>query len=620
MARFLEQPSVSHYLAMENSPVVIVGAGPSGLMLGLSLAKHGVHSIILEKEQAITQDPRGVALSGDAVRILYDIGIGDKLGTIGHDVEKILFHKATFKNDPFFSIDTTRDALNQAVPEAIMQVQPRLEHALRCLVSESAFCHLKEGCEVTAREEQTDSLRVDYIDSSGVPGQINCRWLIGADGKRGIVRKHFLEPTADVRQETGLYRYEATWLAANLEIRPPTPETHPEFPLWKLGFTPEEVYDLFWPKFWHFCSPPGNPTACGRFGPHEARLWRHEIALRNWDESMDPSGVLLQQLLPSLTRDTDKSGQALSCGAVSFPAECINILRCRPFAFAQKVVNKWFHNRTILIGDAAHVFPPFGGQGIACGIRDAHGLAWRLALLEKTGPSQSLANRLLGIWALERRQGVDDSTRLTMMNGSICNKEDTFTSWLLRSAAVLLKRIPVLSGALSPSIQDDRLGYKPTKGGFYLAGLGGGGKLAQVYVATGDQGLLLSDKILVRHPILTLLIVGRGDANEETKVKKILRAADLPTAVLSEESVVFLDPNPSTIEAPTQPQHYSIPRKQDLACVRILPGYDEGAYMTRLGVSTKFAIIRPDTIIFSAVQTLPQLEECLVLLKRLLDY
>ncbi|KAB5515387.1 putative monooxygenase [Coniochaeta sp. 2T2.1] len=556
---------------MENSPVVIVGAGPSGLMLGLSLAKHGVHSIILEKEQAITQDPRGVSLSGDAIRILYDIGIGDKLGTIGHDAEKILFHKATFKNDPFFSIDTTRDALNQAVPEVIMQVQPRLEHALRCLVSESAFCDLKEGCEVTAREEQTDSLRVDYIDSPGVPGHINCRWLIGADGKRGIVRKHFLEPTADVRQETGLYRYEATWLAANLEIRPPTPETHPEFPLWKLGFTPEEVYDLFWPKFWHFCSPPGNPTACGRFGPHEARLWRHEIALRNWDESMDPSGVLLQQLLPSLTRD------------------------------------------------AAHVFPPFGGQGIACGIRDAHGLAWRLALLEKTGPSQSLANRLLGIWALERRQGVDDSTMLTMMNGRICNEEDTFTSWILRSAAVLLKRIPVLSGALSPSIQDDRPGYKPTKGGFYLAGLGGGGKLAQVYVATGDQGLLLSDKILVRHPILTLLIVGRGDANEETKVKNILRAADLPTAVLSEESVFFLDPNPSTIEAPTQPQQYSIPRKQDLAGVRILPGYDEGAYMTRLGVSTKFAIIRPDTIIFSAVQTLPQLEECLVLLKRLLN-
>jgi hypothetical protein len=43
-----------------------------------------MQSIILEKEQAITQDPRGVSLSGDAIRILYDIGIGDKLKGIGH--------------------------------------------------------------------------------------------------------------------------------------------------------------------------------------------------------------------------------------------------------------------------------------------------------------------------------------------------------------------------------------------------------------------------------------------------------------------------------------------------------------------------------------------------------
>lgn len=54
--------------------------------------------------------------------------------TYSTDVEKILFHKASFKNDPFFSIDTTRDALNQAVPEAIMQVQPRLGMSVMHLV------------------------------------------------------------------------------------------------------------------------------------------------------------------------------------------------------------------------------------------------------------------------------------------------------------------------------------------------------------------------------------------------------------------------------------------------------------------------------------------------------
>src|SRR5436190_12507838 len=108
-------------------------------------------------------------------------------------------------------------------------------------------------------------------------------------------------------------------------------------------------------------------------------------------------------------------------GSVTFPKDCIEIRRCRPFAFCQKVVNKWFHDRMILIGDAAHVFPPFGGQGIACGIRDAHGLAWRLALMLKMkAPDNHLAGELLNRWSQERRQSVYDSAKLTTMSGVLC--------------------------------------------------------------------------------------------------------------------------------------------------------------------------------------------------------
>ena len=69
---------------MEEFPVVIVGAGPAGLTLALSLALHEVHSVILEKELDINQDPRGVALIGDAVRIFYHVGIGGEMERIGH--------------------------------------------------------------------------------------------------------------------------------------------------------------------------------------------------------------------------------------------------------------------------------------------------------------------------------------------------------------------------------------------------------------------------------------------------------------------------------------------------------------------------------------------------------
>ena len=81
-----------------------------------------------------------------------------------------------------------------------------------------------------------------------------------------------------------------------------------------------------------------------------------------------------------ITLSADATGRHFG-REITFPKDCIEILRCRPFKFTHKVVNRWFDNRTILIGDAAHVFPPFGGQGIACGIRDAEELSWRIAIL-----------------------------------------------------------------------------------------------------------------------------------------------------------------------------------------------------------------------------------------------
>jgi 2-polyprenyl-6-methoxyphenol hydroxylase-like FAD-dependent oxidoreductase len=202
------------------------------------------------------------------------------------------------------------------------------------------------------------TLEYNLPDSSA--NTLQTRWLIGADGKRGVVRKQFLEKVADIRQVNSDYRYEGTWVAANLKIQLCTPETHPEFPAWQLGLTPQEVYDLFWPKGWHFCSPPGKPTATGRFGPHDQRLWRHEFRQDDWDdETMDAEELLWEHLGPMLTRSRCGKGRVFE-ELATYPRALIEVLRCRPFTFAHKIINRWYHRDTILIGDAAHVFPPFG--------------------------------------------------------------------------------------------------------------------------------------------------------------------------------------------------------------------------------------------------------------------
>jgi hypothetical protein len=75
-------------------------------------------------------------------------------------------------------------------------------------------------------------------------------------------------------------KYEETWVALNWKIKLPTVETHPNFPLWKLGYTPEQVYDSFFPVEFRFLCNPRRPAVCGRFGLAEDRLWRFEFVIQ----------------------------------------------------------------------------------------------------------------------------------------------------------------------------------------------------------------------------------------------------------------------------------------------------------------------------------------------------
>ncbi|KAJ5712999.1 uncharacterized protein N7483_010180 [Penicillium malachiteum] len=281
-----------------------------------------------------------------------------------------------------------------------------------------------------------------------------------------------------------------TWIAANLKIALPTKESHPNFPPWTLGYTEEAVYDLFWPANWHFCRPPGKPSACGRFGPLSERLWRHEFAVPEWkyrdDEGSSEAITLFwESLTPMITRSVHVSrGETLT---VTFPRDCIQVLRCRPFRFNHKVVNKLFSGRIALIGDAAHVFPPFGGQAVACGVADAEGLAWRLAILTELEKSNRITIKLRSIalqsWAEERRLGVDISARLTLQNGEWCNKEP---SWFDPLQILLLKLLLSLSRArlALPPVKAAARGYSDCPQGAFLADYGGGGRLGQIYVQT----------------------------------------------------------------------------------------------------------------------------------------
>ncbi|KAI3317507.1 hypothetical protein HD806DRAFT_367660 [Xylariaceae sp. AK1471] len=608
---------------MDTTEVIIVGAGPAGLALAICLSKLKVKSIILEKDLKITEDPRGVAITHDAVRICWDLGLGRDMYNIGHELSTFNFHKTSFANAPFFSLDTHPDGFAQTVPSAIFQIQPLLELSMREQVNNSQFCELRCGCTVTGRKQDGTNIIAEYTDAEGQHGTIRSSWLIGADGKRGIVRKHFLEPSAGIRQVDSAYKYDGTWVAANLKISLPTPKTHPQFPLWELGYSPNEVYDLFWPVGWHFGSPPGKPLAAGRFGPHEARLWRHEFAQNDWNETMDAEELLWKHLTPMISLKRDEEGRAFPSGEVVYPRDCIEVRRCRPFHFTHKIVNKWFDDRTILIGDAAHVFPPFGGQGIASGLRDAQQLAWRLLLLQRLpNVNRSVCDKVLQAWAQERTHSVKFAASFTKLNGQLCNYGDSWRFWLVRNIDWAMRQIPFFPGLPDLLAKNEVRGFKSVVGGFFSSELDGGGRLPQVYLSSQRTGPTLSDSILSpNNTAMTLMVLaGYDPTGDAAEARRALEQVGVNEAVLGYDSIKIICSKPYASTAKDLEVYYPTPLEHlSNSRVTIRPLYAPSNLFYRFNPSTKFVILRADFFIFGLAKNYSELVECITYLKHRLQ-
>jgi len=313
---------------------------------------------------------------------------------------------------------------------------------------------------------------------------------------------------------------------------------------------------------------------------------------------------------------------------VQFPFDCIQVIRCRPFRFAHRVVNKWFHNRTILIGDAAHVFPPFGGQGIACGIRDAHALSWRLALLlSMKNADPHLSQELLSQWSQERRQGVYDSSKLTTMSGLLCNEEDEGFSYFFRQMVSFLNSMPILHQIITlDGIQTYRAGYSTTPTGFHLPAFKGGIRLPQIYTQTSPGQPFLSDFLLRREgTIFTLFIVNEYPQNYLNRVRAMVRAIKIDSAIISDKSVVMIDPVAGSEESfdstlsDADDQVVKITAKQFLDNQNVAKFYDSESFVKRIGHATKFVIARPDFIVFACAKSYQELQVCLQALRKRLQ-
>ncbi|KAH9844686.1 putative monooxygenase [Teratosphaeria destructans] len=467
----------------ETTTVIICGCGPTGAMLSAQLGRAQVPNICLERESGVTTDPRGIALDEDGIRALQSAGVYDAVyAEIGHTMGVFNFVGGTRKDlttAPFTRMDYSTTEGGTGHVGFLCHEQPALEKALRTAQAATLHSQLRGDCTIASISEDDDWVYAEYIDGQGNTRRLRGRFLVGADGKTGYTRKKYLEPRGIMMAQASTRHYEEVWVAINLKMTLPTPQTHPDFPLWSLGYTPEQVYDLFFPTNFRFLCNPERAAVCGRFGVVQRRLWRFEYVVKEGEdgEKLCQPESIKQIVYPYLRHPGSRYGLTHD---VEYPEDCIQTLRARPFLFSARSCNKWAEGRVILCGDAAHVFPPFGGQGIASGFRDACSLAWYLELVCQPGSTDHAS--LLKSWYSERKQQLEKSIAATVQNGAYVTERDPIKIFLRDTYLWLVQLVPSWRRQLEKGPRAEGMTrYSYEDGMLFLPNLHGGWQFPQVY-------------------------------------------------------------------------------------------------------------------------------------------
>ena len=182
----------------EETSIVIVGAGPTGALLSALLGRMNVPNIVLEKTAEITTDPRGIALDEDGIRLLQSIGIYDWIFTRMGACRDMHFISGTSKDlarPPFLVNRLSTSEGGTGHVGFVFHKQPEMEAGIRDVLARYPCCDFRTEATVVGIEEDEREVVVEYEDAKGGRRRkVRAKFLVGADGKTGFVRKRYLEP------------------------------------------------------------------------------------------------------------------------------------------------------------------------------------------------------------------------------------------------------------------------------------------------------------------------------------------------------------------------------------------------------------------------------------------
>jgi len=361
---------------MQHYPVVIVGAGPTGLVLANLLGVYGVRCLLIERHASTVGEPRAVSIDDESLRTIQNLGAIDQV--LPDIVQGYGVHYYSHTGRVFARIEPT--SREYGYPKRSAFRQPRLESQLLAALARFAHVEIRLSCELTSLQTD-DRQTVLQVEQNGTAGTVVCDWLIGCDGGRSTVRELL---GIALEGETFAER----WLIVDLKDRS-TPFRHTRT----------------------YCDPV-RPTI--RLpGPHGSL--RYEFMLHEHEQ---PEQVLDETLIRTWMGARESSDAQLP------------IVRKVVYTFHARMAQHWRAGRTLLAGDAAHLTPPFAGQGMNSGVRDAFNLAWKLAQVTRG----NLGPALLGSYEVERPPHAWSLIRMALRIGRFMQPKSVLSATLMQGA------------------------------------------------------------------------------------------------------------------------------------------------------------------------------------------
>ncbi|HLH62965.1 MAG TPA: bifunctional 3-(3-hydroxy-phenyl)propionate/3-hydroxycinnamic acid hydroxylase [Ktedonobacteraceae bacterium] len=422
--------------------VAIIGYGPTGQMLALLLGEKGYRVVVFERWPNLYPRPRAVHYDHEIARIFQAAGIAEALAPVVEPGGVYEWRNA--RGETLLSFDRSEQS-ESGWPSSTMFSQPQLEAILDARVKALPAVTVYQGWTVEQVEQMQDTVhlqvRKQAVTSAGelLPVDellsVRARYVIGADGANSFLRQHMRTSLTDLG-------FLFDWLVVDI--------------------IPHEQREWI-PRNLQVCDPARPTTVVS--GGKGRRRWEFMRLPGERVEDLNSSETVWQLLAPW---NITPQNAALERHAI--------------YTFKACWADSWHDGRFLLAGDAAHLMPPFAGQGMCAGVRDAANLAWKLDL----ALSGRAEVRLLDSYTSERLPHVQNIIHFSVELGKIICISDPEAA-TMRDANLLAARQQAAQGSLS------QISFPPGPGIFLEGDPLAGQMFLQREVARFDKRGLFDD-------------------------------------------------------------------------------------------------------------------------------